>query len=93
MRGTLAGELDLINARRNFLDTMMQFISESDTKGVGASALIIHFSLFLEGGSEVRVENVSPAFLIMGLACICSLFIYLRLPADVGAEVSGRRRS
>lgn len=35
-------ELDLVNARRNLLDTMSQFVSQSDDDGTGASALKAH---------------------------------------------------
>ena len=35
----LQGELDMISARKNLLDTMAQFVNESDTKRAGASAL------------------------------------------------------
>ena len=38
----LQGELDMISARRNLLDTMSQFVSESDAKRASASALKAH---------------------------------------------------
>jgi small-conductance mechanosensitive channel len=38
----LQGELDMVNARKNLLDTMSQFVNESDTKRAGASALKAH---------------------------------------------------
>lgn len=38
----LQGELDMVNARRNLLDTMTQFVSESDAKRASASALKAH---------------------------------------------------
>ena len=38
----LQGELDMVNARINFLDTMTQFVSETDARGFGASALKAH---------------------------------------------------
>ena len=60
--------------------------------GVGLTALIAHGSLLLRGGAEIRPADLSPAFLVIGLLCAASLFIFLRLPADIGAEVSGRGR-
>jgi EmrB/QacA subfamily drug resistance transporter len=60
--------------------------------GVGVTALIIHASLLLHGGSGIEAADVSPAFLFIGLLCACCLFIYLRLPPDIGADVSGRGR-
>jgi hypothetical protein len=38
----LQGELDMVSARRNLLDTMAQFVNESDAKRAGASALKAH---------------------------------------------------
>ena len=38
----LQGELDMVNARKNLLDTMAQFVNESDAKRAGASALKAH---------------------------------------------------
>jgi hypothetical protein len=60
--------------------------------GVGLTALIAHGSLLLRGGAEIRPSDLAPAFLIIGLLCAASLFSFLRLPADIGADVSGRSR-
>src|SRR5262249_11680835 len=38
----LQGELDMANARKNLLDTMTQFVDESDAKRASASALKAH---------------------------------------------------
>lgn len=38
----LQGELDMLNARRNLLDTMAQFVSERDPGRAGAAALKAH---------------------------------------------------
>jgi small-conductance mechanosensitive channel len=38
----LQGELDMVSARRNLLDTMTQFVNESDAKRASASALKAH---------------------------------------------------
>ena len=38
----LQGELDMIDARKNLLDTMAQFVSESDSKTASANALKAH---------------------------------------------------
>src|SRR5882672_8465245 len=35
----LQGELDMVNARKNLLDTMAEFVSSSDPKAAGANAL------------------------------------------------------
>jgi small-conductance mechanosensitive channel len=41
-RAELQSELDLVNARRNLLGTMSQFVYQSDANGSGASALKEH---------------------------------------------------
>ncbi len=38
----LQGELAMVDARKNLLDTMAEFVSQSDPKGAGASALKAH---------------------------------------------------
>jgi small-conductance mechanosensitive channel len=38
----LQGELDMIDARKNLLDTMAQFVNDSDSKTAGANALKAH---------------------------------------------------
>ena len=38
----LAGELAMVSARRNLLDTMAEFVGQSDPKGAGANALKAH---------------------------------------------------
>lgn len=92
---TVQNSLPYIEMQPNMMSRAQSFASMSQqvfgSFGVGISALIIHLSLLLYGGSEVRIENVSPAFLFIGLLSAGSLFSYLRLPPDVGAEVSGRR--
>jgi EmrB/QacA subfamily drug resistance transporter len=92
---TALNSLPYLDMPANRMSRAQSFASMSQQTfssfGVGASALIIHFSLLLTGGDAVAVENVSPAFLILGLVSACSLFIYLRLPAELGTELSSRR--
>jgi small-conductance mechanosensitive channel len=38
-KSELQGELSMINARKNLLDTMSEFVNESDPRGAGANAL------------------------------------------------------
>ena len=40
-------------------------------------------------GGALLAADFEPAFLAVGLAAALSGLIYLRLPADAGAEVSG----
>jgi small-conductance mechanosensitive channel len=53
----LQGELDMVNARINFLDTMTQFVSETDAKGFGASALKAHIDAI---AASIPAANAAP---------------------------------
>ena len=60
--------------------------------GVGFAALVLHLSLVLRGGSMLQTQDVSPAFLVVGLASLASLPWFVRLDRHAGAEVSGAVR-
>jgi small-conductance mechanosensitive channel len=53
-------ELDLVNARRNLLDTMTQFVYQSDANGSGASALKEHIDAIAASIPSSGV-NAAPA--------------------------------
>jgi small-conductance mechanosensitive channel len=57
----LQSELDLINARRNLLDTMQQFVSQSDENGTGASALKAHIDAIAASIPSTAVVPPAPA--------------------------------
>jgi small-conductance mechanosensitive channel len=54
----LQGELDLINARRNLLNNMNQFASQSDTNGFGANALKAHIDAI---AASIPSANITSA--------------------------------
>lgn len=54
----LQGELDMVSARRNLLDTMTQFLSESDAKAAGASALKAHIDAIAD---SIPSASAAPA--------------------------------
>ena len=58
--------------------------------GVGFAALLLHTSLVLRGGAQLATQDVSPAFLVMGLLSLASLPWFVRLDRQAGAEVSGK---
>ena len=59
--------------------------------GVGLGALILHTVVALRGGTHAAAPDFAPAFLIVaGISALAAL-VFWRLPADAGAEVSGRR--
>jgi small-conductance mechanosensitive channel len=57
----LQGELDMINARKNLLDTMSQFVSESDTQRAGASALKAHIDAIAVSIPSANVGGMASA--------------------------------
>jgi small-conductance mechanosensitive channel len=54
----LQGQLDLVNARRNMVNTMTQFASETDTTGFGANALKAHIDAI---AASVPASSATPA--------------------------------
>lgn len=59
----LQGELDMVDARRNLLDTMSQFVNESDAKRASASALKAHIDAI-----AVSIPAANPGPLVPGAA-------------------------
>lgn len=57
--------------------------------GVGVAALVLHVSLAWHGRSRMTAGDVRPAFIIIGLIGLASVFSFLRLPADVGGDLQG----
>src|SRR6202011_109421 len=60
----LKGELDMANARKNLLDTMAQFVNESDTKRARASALKAHIdaiAVSIPSASTGGTGSTTPA--------------------------------
>jgi small-conductance mechanosensitive channel len=57
----LQGELDMVNARKNLLDTMTQFVNESDVKRAGASALKAHIDAIAVSIPAARAPGAAPA--------------------------------
>jgi small-conductance mechanosensitive channel len=57
----LQGELDLINARRNFLGNMNQFAAENDANGFGANALKAHIDAIAASIPSAATEAASSA--------------------------------
>jgi len=55
----LQGELDMINARKNLLDTMAQFVNESDTKRANANALKAHIDAIAVSIPAARAPNAA----------------------------------
>ncbi|MEA3135473.1 MAG: hypothetical protein QOG17_3319 [Gammaproteobacteria bacterium] len=54
----LQGELAMVDARKNLLDTMAEFVNESDPKGAGANALKAHIDAI---AATVPTSSANPA--------------------------------
>jgi small-conductance mechanosensitive channel len=57
----LQGELDMINARKNLLDTMAQFVNESDTQKANANALKAHIDAIAVSIPAARAPGAAGA--------------------------------
>jgi MFS family permease len=58
--------------------------------GVGLGALILHLTVTMRGGTALAADDFWPAFVIVALISMVSALVFLPLPADAGASVSGR---
>jgi len=59
--------------------------------GIGLSASLLHLLMTLQGETRLTVEVVSPAFIVAGLFTMISMLWFVRLPADAGDEMNGRK--
>jgi hypothetical protein len=57
---------------------------------VGAGAL--QLALNARGEKDLTIPDFWPAFLIVGVIALLSLFSFLKLSGDAGEEVAGRKR-
>jgi EmrB/QacA subfamily drug resistance transporter len=58
--------------------------------GVGLGALILHVVVALRGAEGAAAQDFAPAFVLVAAISATAALIFWRLPADAGAEVSGR---
>ncbi len=61
--------------------------------GVAVGALVVELMLRLKHSPTIGINDFPPAFLFVGLLSASAAFIFMRLPADAGAELSGRKLS
>ena len=59
--------------------------------GVAVGALVVEITLRLKQTAVMGVTDFPPAFVAISLLSAAAALIFLRLPADAGAELSGRR--
>lgn len=61
--------------------------------GVGTAALILHFTIGAGHHGAVDPDMFRPAFILVAIVAASSLLVYLRLPANVAADLLGSGRS
>jgi EmrB/QacA subfamily drug resistance transporter len=76
-------------SRASSLSTMFQQLAQS--LGIGIAAVVIHYTMAWHHSTKLGTAEIAPAFAIVALLSLLALFFYIPLPADAGAEVSGRR--
>jgi MFS family permease len=59
--------------------------------GVGIGAMVLHFTILFSGSTTPNAADFPPAFFLVGVVAMASLFFYLPLRHDAGAEVTGHR--
>ncbi|WP_082765685.1 MULTISPECIES: MFS transporter [unclassified Phenylobacterium] len=59
--------------------------------GIGLSASLLHLLMVMAGATRLTADTVAPAFVIVGLVTMISMFWFARLPADAGDEMNGRK--
>jgi hypothetical protein len=59
--------------------------------GVAVGALVVEITLRIKHASTMGVNDFPPAFLTISLLSAAAALIFMQLPLDAGAELSGRR--
>ncbi|HXM05606.1 MAG TPA: DHA2 family efflux MFS transporter permease subunit, partial [Chthoniobacterales bacterium] len=60
--------------------------------GITVGAGMLQLVLNARGEKELTIPDFWPAFLIVGIIALLSLFSFLKLSGDAGEEVAGRKR-
>jgi EmrB/QacA subfamily drug resistance transporter len=77
-------------SRATSFTSMMQQLSLS--AGVAVGAMVLHATVSYGGGvDQIRADSFAPAFFTVGAIATLSVLVFLRLPSDAGAEVTGHR--
>jgi EmrB/QacA subfamily drug resistance transporter len=75
-------------SRATSFSAMAQQLSQS--VGVGLAALIVHLSLMWHERTTLVAGDVALAFFVLGSLSFLSAYIFWRLPAHAGAEITPR---
>jgi EmrB/QacA subfamily drug resistance transporter len=82
-----------LDARRMSSGTSISSMSQqiSISMGVAIGATVLQFVTHLSGATSPDAAAFIPTFLIVGALPLLSIFIFARLPANAGEEMSGHR--
>ena len=83
-----------VDDRRMSHATSLAAVSQQLSLSVGVTlgAGALEFARAGHAGPALQTSDFAPAFLIVGLVSVSSVFFFARLSPDAGAEISGRRR-
>ncbi len=81
-----------IDPRRMSRATALASVGQqlSISTGVAVGALLVELSLSWRGATELTPADFTPAFLVVAAISASPALLFWRLPADAGAEMSGR---
>ncbi len=81
-----------IDARRMSRATALASVGQqlSISTGVAVGALLVELSMRWRGAAVLEPADFTPAFLVVAAISASSALLFWRLPADAGAEMSGR---
>ncbi|TFF19105.1 MFS transporter [Jiella endophytica] len=83
---------DLSNRESGDATAMMAAVQQvSIATGVALAGAVLELGMALGGRSEVAIPDFTVAFLVVGAVTGAAVVAFLRLPADAGDEVAGRR--
>ncbi len=71
----------------SFISTGQQL---SQSVGVAVGALALETVMGVRGDAHLAAHDFPPAFLLIGLISASSMLLFARMPADAGAELSGK---
>jgi EmrB/QacA subfamily drug resistance transporter len=77
-------------SRASTTSSIMQQLVQSI--GVGFAATLLHLFMSLHGAHHMTVATISPVFLVTGAVTLISLFFFIPLPKNVGADMHGKGR-
>jgi hypothetical protein len=60
--------------------------------GITVGAAMLQLSLNAHGEKDLTIPDFWPAFLVVGVIAVLSVFTFVRLSSDAGEEVAGRKR-